>query len=646
MLRLGIIFSALFALGSSAFAHGPLLDDKMVVGLDFLHDQHADLVAKHGRLPKPARKMKPKGISIGDTQTFWTINVSTNQPEQTEATLRIIGKHCYIYLELESEQHVSQETLEKLTQRFDEKIYPTNHRFFGSENKPGIDYDDRVTLLFLDIQDGWEPGKGYVGGYFSPMDGVSSSLWDYSNEREMVYLDVYPADATRKDYLGILAHEFQHMIHSAQDNREELWLNEGMSQVAFYANDFGHAPQILSFIKGADTQIDEFNNGIDDYGAVYLFFYYLATKHLGSLDNAAEVLREIVASKEKGLASIDTILARHNIEARTDEIVRDWLIANFVNDPKLGDGRYGYDTTLPMKVQPTHVFNFTNLPSEPLEETVNLRAADFIVLTDKINSLPMNATLIDKVRIFSEFEGTIHWNINEGILPPEAFIPSQSEIDGDHVKMPTQTDEQGRHFVEIGPFRGGGLRVTKVNYTTRSNETETAGSIPIYSFQTYASKEPGPVTFRFDGQNKTWISKEKKFSLRKFVEYKDGRKELTKIELDKKNDATWTDDLSNVKQYTLIPVSVLGKKPLEYKLSFESGTSESHASLLDEWMTDENRFLGKLMSYPKLLESFKKDWDRLPRRMQKALGEDFRQFLRTYQFLLLDPAHNRDLNHS
>jgi hypothetical protein len=642
MLRLGTIFTMLLLLVTPSFAHGPLLDDKMVVGLDFLSDQYSDLVAKHGSLPAPQRKVKPQGITIGDTQTFWTINVATNQPEQTEATLRIIGKHCYIYLELEREQYVSQKTLEKITKRFDEQIYPTNHRFFGSENKPGIDFDDRVTLLFLDIQDGWEPGKGYVGGYFSPMDGVSSSLWDYSNEREMVYLDVYPADATRKDYLGILAHEFQHMIHSAQDNREELWLNEGMSQVAFYANDFGHAPQILSFIKGADTQIDEFNNGIDDYGAVYLFFYYLATKHLGSMDNAANILREIVASKEKGLASIDTILEKYEIEARTDEIVRDWLIANFVNDPKLGDGRYGYDTTLPMKVQPTHVFNLKNLPTEAIEETVNLRAADFIVFTDEIKSLPMNATLIDKIRIFSDFEGSIHWNINEGILPPEAFIPSQSEVDGNQVKMPTQIDEQGRHFVEIGPFRNGGVRVTRVNYTARSNDTATSGSIPVYSFQTFASKEPAMVSFHFDGQKKSLISKKRKFSLRKFVEYKDGRKELSEIELDKKNDATWTDDLSGVEKYALIPVSVMGKT-LKYKLSFETGTAKSHSSLLDEWVSDENRFLGKLMDYPKLLESFKKDWDQLPRRMQKNLGEDFRQFLRTYQFLLLDPAQNHPL---
>ena len=176
MLRLGTIFTMLLLLVTPSFAHGPLLDDKMVVGLDFLSDQYSDLVAKHGSLPAPQRKVKPQGITIGDTQTFWTINVATNQPEQTEATLRIIGKHCYIYLELEREQYVSQKTLEKITKRFDEQIYPTNHRFFGSENKPGIDFDDRVTLLFLDIQDGWEPGKGYVGGYFSPMDGVSSSL--------------------------------------------------------------------------------------------------------------------------------------------------------------------------------------------------------------------------------------------------------------------------------------------------------------------------------------------------------------------------------------------------------------------------------------------------------------------------------------
>ena len=184
-----------------------------IMGYQWAQDKFQELMEEHGA-PQPfARKQLQVSPRAGDIKMFWTMNVATNQPTQIQATLQHIGKHCYIYLELEQENRVPKETIQKLADQFDNQIYDTNHKFFGSEASPGIDFDKRITLLFLDIQDGWEPGRGYVAGYFSPLDTYSSELWQFSNEREMFYMDVYPADPKRADYLGVLAHEFQHMIH-------------------------------------------------------------------------------------------------------------------------------------------------------------------------------------------------------------------------------------------------------------------------------------------------------------------------------------------------------------------------------------------------------------------------------------------------
>jgi len=638
------LWIALTLIVPSVFAHGGNLDEEgMVIGYDYSHDQYAELIAKYGE-PKPIQKKKLMGVGIGDMDTFWAMNVANNQPTQVQATLRHIGKHCYIYLEVDQEDKVSQETIEKLAQQFDDKIYGTNHKFFGSESSPGIDFDERITLLLLDIQDGWEPGRGYVAGYFSPMDTVNTDVWQFSNEREMFYMDIYPGDPKRDDYLGILAHEFQHMIHYNYDKREKLWLNEAMSQIAFYVNGYGHAPQILAFIKNPDTQIDEFNNGLDDYGNVYLFMYYLLSKKLGDGNQIADVFSSIVQSELRSIESIDAVLKEKGYNFTIDEIIPDFLAANYINDPGLAEGQYGYDNTLMMKVQPTHVFSLDSLPTEEFETSVQQRGADFILLTDKLVSEPVNATLIDKIRIYSDYAATIAWNINDDNLPPTAFIPKKAEVDGNKIKMNTQVDDQGRHFIEVGPFRGAGVRVTQVNYEIQSEHALVVGEIPVFSFQTMATR-PSSVEVVFDGQNKKWIGKDKRMTLRKFVEFKDGRKEISDIALDKKNDATFTLDLNGVKNVTLIPSSTLGGE-LDYTIKFNTGASSKTLSLLDEWQQDEAAFLNKVADYPELLNTLKKEWNLLGSDKKVEMGESFRNFLRTYQFKVLEQSMSGTLNTS
>ena len=615
-------------------------DAPAIMGYQWAQDKFQELMKEHGAPQPLAKKQLQVTPLAGDIKTFWTMNVANNQPTQVQATLEHIGKHCYIYLELEQEDRVSKETIQKLADQFDNQIYETNHKFFGSEASPGIDFDKRITLLLLDIQDGWEPGRGYVAGYFSPLDTYSTELWDYSNEREMFYLDVFPGDPKRPDYLGILAHEFQHMIHHNYDKREKLWLNEAMSQIAFYVNNYGHAPQILAFIQQPDTQLDEFNNGLDDYGNVYLFMYYLLSKKLGDMETVAKVFSEIVQSQKQSIESIDEVLAANGFDFTIDEIVPDFLVANYVNDWNIAEGQFGYDRTLPMQVQPTSVYAFDALP-ESMEGKVNQRGADFIRMTPRIASEPVNPTLVDKIKIFAEFPGTVSWNINEGQLPPQAYIPNQAEVEGQYVKMPTTTDENGRHFVEVGPFRGAGVRVTKVNYTLKSEIAELNGMIPVYSFQTLANSTVESVTVSFNGQNKGWVGKDKRFLLKKFLRYSDGKKIVSDVELDSKNDASWTEDLTGVEEFTLIPTSTLGGE-LKYNVKFETSKSAS-LSLLDEWASNEKLFMKKLMQYPGLLDTLQKEFLNLNEDTRVEIAPQFRQFLRSYQFRLFNSVNNPEL---
>jgi hypothetical protein len=55
-----------------------------------------------------------------------------------------------------------------------------------------------------------------------------------------------------------------------------------------------------------------------------------------------EVLRQMVASKANGIAGFDRVLADQGLGVTFDDVFADWLIANYLDDPGLGDGRYGY----------------------------------------------------------------------------------------------------------------------------------------------------------------------------------------------------------------------------------------------------------------------------------------------------------------
>ena len=109
-----------------------------------------------------------KPYEVGDVETFWTKNIVENKFEQTKAVVKAIGKHCYVFLE--EGKSISAEAIEKVRQNFDEVIYPTNTATFGSEWKPGIDGDERITLLMFDIKDGYNGSGGFVGGYFYAVD--------------------------------------------------------------------------------------------------------------------------------------------------------------------------------------------------------------------------------------------------------------------------------------------------------------------------------------------------------------------------------------------------------------------------------------------------------------------------------------------
>ncbi len=331
--------------------------------------------ARRHRAPEPT----PKQYKVGDVETFWTKNIAENKFEQTRAVLKAIGEHCYLFVE--EGKTVADSAIEKVQTSFDKTIYPTDTSAFGSEWKPGIDGDERITLLMFDIKDGFDPNGngGYVGGYFFAGDEylqsqIPADVPVKSNEREMFYLDINPADPTEDRYMSIVAHEFQHMIHFIHDPRERSWVNECCSQIAPYLCGFGHAGQIKSYMQSPDNSLTAWSQErpVANYGQVYLWGYYLMNRYLKNDADRRAFFTSLVADEAQGIAGFDNALKPFKSDFRSS--FTEFMVANFINNSRLDKGQYAYDETL-NKLRLPAAGTISALPAE-IKDKVFLWSAD------------------------------------------------------------------------------------------------------------------------------------------------------------------------------------------------------------------------------------------------------------------------------
>ena len=344
-------------------------------------------------LPERNRALAASGLSFADTNPeekalekklgqkdpFFVKNVTSGQFEQITAILRAVGKHCYVYVA--EDQSVSQAAVSKVQSKFDQTIYPINTGSFGNEWKPGIDGDNRVYLLLSDIKDGYQnPTDGYVAGYFFAGDEMMQAEFPShskvrSNEKEIIYLDTYPCDPEAKDYMEIVAHEFQHMIHYNQDNKESTWVNEGCSQIAPVLCGFT-APGHFKLLKDApDRSLNNWAqwDPMPDYGQVYLWNQYLLEVFTRQKIKPATFYRSLTKSKKASLSGF--IEAFAGIGLGLTDTFTDYIITNHVNDARLGDGKYSYQARHLKNYRFKEVKQIFNFPAHE-KESVKVWSSD------------------------------------------------------------------------------------------------------------------------------------------------------------------------------------------------------------------------------------------------------------------------------
>jgi len=283
-------------------------------------------------------RIVPSGpYHTGDHQKFWVTNVDTDRSFQIDATLQAVTPHAYFWVQ--DGVSFSQDDLNALAETFENKIYPTDRAFFGSEWTPGVDDDPHVYILYAS-------DLGYsLGGYFSSVDEYPPQAHEYSNAHEMFVIHTRYADFADGD-ADVLSHEFQHMIHWYRDFNETSWLNEGFSVLAEFLN--GYKPGFeYAYIRDTDMQLNDWGSEVSQnsphYGGSFLFADYFLSRF------GDEATQRLVADKENGMESVDDVLA--SIGAKNpitgaplsaDDLVLQWMIANYLQDPSVDDGIYAY----------------------------------------------------------------------------------------------------------------------------------------------------------------------------------------------------------------------------------------------------------------------------------------------------------------
>jgi hypothetical protein len=284
------------------------------------------------------------GADDSNRAVFWAWDFHRSAYYAIRADRVYQGSAAWIYVEQGAE--LSPGTTKALGAVFEEAVYPRIRQSFGPEPVPGIDGQQAVTVLLLDIRDAlyYEAAPHtYYSGYYDPVNqrrqaDLDPELPNYrSNEREMIYLDIAPTDPDGAVIRQSMAHEFAHLVHWSYDQHEEEWLAEGLSELAVRLCDLGHPREhVDGFLAAPDLSLTSWVGDIRDYGKVYLFMLYLH-EQVGQRDPSW--LRRLVAHPGHGLQSLNDVLP---LQRSLPELLRDFAVAVYVDSPTAAGPRFGF----------------------------------------------------------------------------------------------------------------------------------------------------------------------------------------------------------------------------------------------------------------------------------------------------------------
>lgn len=280
-------------------------------------------------------------LAEGDQQSFFVEKYyDANQRDSVQARLVKVSQRAYFFIEsdwylniTDQERGIANKNLAELADSFDRDIYPKLTGFWGPEWSPGIDNDEKIFILFHQMDEG-------AAGYFNDANEYQKQQAPFSNEKEMVYLSTQTLKSNLvKSYL---AHEFTHLISFNQKTRlkgvnEDIWLTEARAEYSpFYLGfdtlgKYGNLEQrINQFSKKPSDSLVVWDGEQTDYGIINVFIQYLAEKY------SADILVSSLHSNKTGVDSLEESLKSKGQDKSFLDIFNDWAGAVALNDCSLG----------------------------------------------------------------------------------------------------------------------------------------------------------------------------------------------------------------------------------------------------------------------------------------------------------------------
>ncbi len=424
----------------------------------------------HSTTP-PARvsRTTPLDEHVGQEDSFWIDNQDSDTYSRIRARLVRITAHAYIYVE--DGQPFSQVAIQDSANAFEQQIYPTNRSLSGSEWTPGIDDDVHITILNA-------AGLGNtVGGYFSAEDEYPTAVYAYSNQREMFYMNLDGEIPGSASYDSALANEFQQLIDWHEHPLTFDWMSQGLAILAQHINNYSAGGVDQAFLQMPDTQLNGWSSSPDleteHDGAAYLFMDYFA-EHYGGYS----ILKELLQDPAPPPANFDDVLAKNGYADRFTDVLSKWLVANFVANPSIDEGEYGYPGIHIPGVTPQHL-----VTSYPLSETdqVSQYAAEYYDLhpqSNKSETLTVHFNGAPTVRLVGNnpLNSTDEWwgNHADNMDSTLTRVFDLRSLKGQHATLQFATwfDLQQDHdyaYVEVSTDGGTNWKTLKGNFTTSSN---------------------------------------------------------------------------------------------------------------------------------------------------------------------------------
>ncbi len=319
----------------------------------------------HG--PMNLRREAPK---VGDTRAFWTYDLSVMPPENVtvQSTCRAVTDDVAIWVADDQWKSTVQASdintllaaLADSTPRFADSGLVANDVDLFGEPPTFSDGDPRLTVLVYPI-----PGyKGYLfDGFFRREDlapfvpGCENNPMTYcSNELAMIHVN---SEDVASEYMqGVIAHEFEHLIHYGHSSNEEIWLDESLAELAMVYSGYTDPGNLEYYAQHPDSSL--IVEAPVDYGACLLFGAYLFER-LGR-----EGIRTLIEDAATGVQSIQNYLAT---TLTFGQFFGQWSAAILAGNPDLDEGQFGFTLMAPPEMSGTQI------SSAPKEETVTVNAS-------------------------------------------------------------------------------------------------------------------------------------------------------------------------------------------------------------------------------------------------------------------------------